>query len=174
VTQPITRRQRAARTVEAALSGGLLAGGAGAVAWLAAVMIGGTAMLVLLVATVATIAFSLMRGGVNLGLWLALAAGWVVILIERWTVHGHGGLWVAGAAWVGVIAGSRRAGASKWSTPLLAYPLACAGVALAAHQSLLHPWGSSWLWIAAVLGPVVGARTLVRPDDREAQLTRAP
>jgi hypothetical protein len=30
-------------------------------------------------------------------------------------------------------------------------------------QDLATPWGSSWLWVAAVLGPVIGARTLLNP-----------
>jgi hypothetical protein len=29
---------------------------------------------------------------------------------------------------------------------------------------VLDPWGISWLWLAAILGPVVGARTLLRPQ----------
>src|SRR5918992_1410680 len=34
----------------------------------------------------------------------------------------------------------------------------------AAGESLAEPWGSSWLWLPAVLGPVLGARTLLNPS----------
>jgi hypothetical protein len=87
-------------------------------------------------------------------------------VIERAAVQDHGGLWVAAAAWLGVVLGARRAGVSKWSLPLLAYPLVCGAIAVAADQSLADPWGSSWLWVLAILGPVFGARTLLNPSER--------
>jgi hypothetical protein len=62
-----------------------------------------------------------------------------------------------------VIVGARRAGINRWALPLLAYPLAEAAIVLLAGQDLADPWGSSWLWVLAVLGPVIGARTLVKP-----------
>ena len=34
-----------------------------------------------------------------------------------------------------------------------------------AGEDLVEPWGSSWLWVLAVLGPVVGARTLLKQDE---------
>ena len=39
-------------------------------------------------------------------------------------------------------------------------------VAVAADESLTEPWGSSWLWLPAVLGPVIGARTLLNPSPK--------
>lgn len=158
---PARRRERAARTAEASLRGGLLGAAAGAVAWIAAIAIGGTAFLVLLVATVAAAAYTLLRSRVSLTVWGLLAAGWAIVILERWAVHGHGGLWVAGAAWLGVIGGARRAGIAKRWLPLLAYPLLCAAVVVADHERLLSPWGTSWLWVGAVLGPVIGVRTLL-------------
>jgi hypothetical protein len=157
------RRQRAAATVDAALRGGLIGTAVAALAWLLAVMIAGTAFVVLLFATVAVVAYTLWRGDAKLGVWAALGAAWAVVFIERWAVNEHGGLWVGAAAWLGVVIGARRAGMSKWSLPLLAYPVACGAIAVADGQSLLDPWGASWLWVAAVLGPVIGARTLLRP-----------
>ena len=38
-----------------------------------------------------------------------------------------------------------------------------------AEHSLLRPWGISWLWVAAVLGPVIGMRTLLNPSPRDHQ-----
>ncbi|MDP9295001.1 MAG: hypothetical protein M3O90_11365 [Actinomycetota bacterium] len=160
----LTRRQRAGRTIAAALRGGLLGGAVAGCAWLLATVIAGTAVLVLVLATVAAAGYTVLRGTSKPVLWAALAAAWAVVLIERWAVNGHGGLWVAAAAWLGVILSARRAGISRWSLPLLAYPLVCVAIAVAEHQSLLSPWGTSWLWVGAVLGPVLGARTLLKPN----------
>jgi hypothetical protein len=161
----LTRRQRAGRTVAAALRGGLLGAAAAGCAWLLATVVAGTAVLVLVLATVAAAGYTALRGTAKPALWAALAAAWAVVLIERWAVNEHGGLWVAGAAWLGVILSARRAGISRWSLPLLAYPLVCVAIAVVEHQSLLSPWGTSWLWVGAVLGPVLGARTLLHPSD---------
>jgi hypothetical protein len=30
---------------------------------------------------------------------------------------------------------------------------------------VLDPWGTSWLWLLAVLGPIAGVRTLLRPHE---------
>jgi hypothetical protein len=163
---PATRRQRAARVVERALRGGILGAAVAAVALLAAIALSGTVFVVLVVATIAAAAYTLLRDTVRLALWAGLAIAWAVVLLERWAVNDHGGLWVAAAAWLGVVIGARRAGISKWSLPLLAYPVLCGAIAVAADQSLAEPWGSSWLWLPAVLGPVIGARTLLNPSPK--------
>jgi hypothetical protein len=36
---------------------------------------------------------------------------------------------------------------------------------LLASEDVLDPWGVSWLWLAAVLGPVFGAQTLLKACD---------
>jgi hypothetical protein len=82
-------------------------------------------------------------------------------------VQDNGGVWVAIAAWIGVVIGARRAGMSKWSLPLLAFPLVSVAIVVAAGEDLLDPWGVSWLWVAAVLGPVLGARTLLSPRSSQ-------
>jgi hypothetical protein len=163
---PTTRRKRAARTVAAALRGGVLGAAVAAVAWLVAGTLAATAFVILVIATLGVAAWSVMRDGVRVGVWVALAVAWAVVVIERAAVQDHGGLWVAAAAWLGVVLGARRAGISKWSLPLLAYPLVCGAIAVAADQSLADPWGSSWLWVLAILGPVFGARTLLNPSER--------
>jgi hypothetical protein len=157
------RRERAAAVADEALRGGLVAAAIAAVAWILAGILTGTIFAVLLVATLVVAGITVVGRRVSSALWIGLALGWAVVLIERWAVYGHGGVWVAAAAWVGVVAGARRAGISRWALPLLAYPLISGAIALAAGQSLLHPWGVSWLWVAAVLGPPVGARVLLRP-----------
>ncbi len=48
-SQP-SRKERAAKTVDAALRGGILAGAVAAIAWLLAVALGGTVFFVLIVA----------------------------------------------------------------------------------------------------------------------------
>jgi hypothetical protein len=72
-------------------------------------------------------------------------------------------VWVGIAAWLGVIVAARRAGISKRYLPLLAYPLVSVAIVLLAREDLLDPWGVSWLWVAAVLGPDLGVRTLLSP-----------
>lgn len=167
----LSRRERAARVAEAALRGGLLGAAIAAIAWIAAEVITGTAFLLLLVATIIVVVLQVMRRRVSTNVWMALAAGWAVVLLERWAVHSHGGVLVAAAAWLGVALGARHAGISKWAQPLLAYPVVWAVLLVADHESLLHPWGISWLWVAAVLGPVLGVRTLLNPSPRQPELT---
>ena len=160
------RRARAAVVVERALAGGVVAGAVAAIAWVLAAAVFGTAFLALIVATVVLAGVTLMRGRASPMAWVALAVGWAVVLIEHWAVNGHGGVWVAAAAYVGVVAGARRAGVSRWALPLLAYPLLSVAAVVAAHEDLLSPWGVSWLWVAAVLAPVLGVRTLLAPRSR--------
>ena|SRR5215217_5544988 len=166
-TAPPSRRQRAAEVVDRALSGGFLGAAVAAAAWLLAAAIAGTALVVLVIATIAVAGLTAMSRRVSTTVWIGLAVAWAVVLIERWAVGGHGGVWVGLAAWLGVIAGARRAGIRRWALPLLAYPLISAGVAVAADQSLLHPWGISWLWVAAVLLPVLGLRVLLESKARD-------
>ena len=164
---PATRRQRAARVAERALRGGILGAAVAAVAFLVAVALSGTVFVVLVVATIAAAAYTLLRDTAPLGLWIGLVIAWAIVMLERWAVNEHGGLWVSGAAWLGIVIGARRAGMSKWSLPLLAYPALCGLVAVAAGESLAEPWGSSWLWLPAVLGPVIGARTLLSSSTKD-------
>jgi hypothetical protein len=161
----LSRRRRAAATVAAALKGGLIGTVVAAVAWVIAGGLAATAFVVLVVASIGVAAFVAFRGGVANWVWLALAGAWAVVLIERAVVQENGGVWVALAGWAGVIIAARRAGISKWSLPWLAYPLISVAIVVGAGEDLLDPWGTSWLWVLAVLGPVVGARTLLRPDE---------
>jgi hypothetical protein len=160
-----TRRRRAAATVAAALRGGLIGTVAAAVAWVIAGVLTGTAFVVLVIASIAAAAWVAFRGSLGTWAWLALAVAWAVVLIERAVVQENGGVWVALAGWLGVTLAARRAGISKWWLPLLAYPLISVAIVVGAGEDLLDPFGSSWLWVLAVLGPVVGARTLLRPDE---------
>jgi hypothetical protein len=169
----ISRRKRAAQTVAAALRGGLIGGLAATVGWLVAGTIAGTAFVLLVLATLAVGAYVVWQGGVRTWVWLGLAIAWASVLLERAVVQDNGGVWVAIACWIGVIVGARRAGISKWSLPLLAYPLASVVIVVLANEDLLDPWGVSWLWVAAVLGPVLGARTLLSPRPSQTARTQA-
>jgi hypothetical protein len=164
---PATRRQRAARVVDTALRGGVLGAVVAAVAWLIAGALAGTAFVLLVLATIAVGAWVVLRGSVPTPVWLGLTIAWGIILLERAIVQENGGLWVGAATWLGVILGARRAGIAKWALPLLAYPALCGAIAIAAGQPLDDPWGTSWLWVPAVLGPVIGARTLLNPSPRD-------
>jgi hypothetical protein len=160
-----SRRRRAAATVAAALRGGLIGTVVAAVAWVLAGALAGTAFVVLVIATIGAVAYLAFRGDVKTWVWLGLAIAWAVVLLEREIVQENGGVWVAIAGWLGVIVAARRAGVSRWALPLLAYPLVSLAIVVIADEDVLDPWGSSWLWVLAVLGPVVGARTLLRQDE---------
>ena len=171
----ITRRQRAAKTVAAALRGGLAGALAATVGWLVAGAIAGTAFVFLVIATLGVAAYVVWRGDVNPVVWLVLAIAWGAVLLERAVVQDNGGVWVGIAAWLGVIVAARRAGISKRYLALLAYPLASVAIVVVAGEDLLDPWGVSWLWVAAVLGPVLGVRTLLNPRPaRTASRSSAP
>ncbi len=163
--KPATRRRRAGAIVASALRGGLIGTGVAAVAWLIAGALTGTAFVLLVVASLAAVAWVAFRGALRSSVWLGLAIAWAVVLLERAIVQENGGVWVALAGWLGVIYAARRAGISKWALPLLVYPLISVAIVAAAGEDLLDPWGTSWLWLAAVLGPVVGLRTLLRPPE---------
>ena len=70
-------------------------------------------------------------------------------------------MWVAAAAWLAVVAGAGRAGIRRWALPLLGYRLISVAIVIAADQPLLAPWGVSWLWVAAVVGPPLGVKVLL-------------
>jgi hypothetical protein len=163
----LTRRQRAAKTVAAALRGGLAGALAATVAWLLAGAIAGTAFVLLVVATLGVAAVVVWKGDVKTWVWLALAIAWATVLLERAVVQDNGGVWVGIASWLGVIVAARRAGIAKRWLPLLAYPVVSVAIVVLAGENLLDPWGVSWLWVAAVLGPVLGARTLLSPRPTE-------
>lgn len=158
----LTRRQRAAKTVAAALRGGLAGALAATVGWLLAGAIAGTAIVLLVVATLGVGAYVVWKGEVNPWVWLGLAVAWGAVLLERAVVQDNGGVWVGIAAWLGVIIGARRAGITKRWTAILAYPLVSVAIVLLAGEDLLDPWGVSWLWVAAVIGPVLGAQTVLK------------
>jgi hypothetical protein len=161
----LTRRERAAKTVGAALRGGLIGAIAATVGWLIAGAIAGTAFVLLVIATLAVAAYVVWQGSVRTWVWLGLGIAWAAVLLERAIVQENGGVWVAVAAWLGVIVGARRAGISKRWILLLAYPLVSLAIVLLANEDVLDPWGVSWLWLAAVLGPVFGAQTLLKARD---------
>jgi hypothetical protein len=164
---PDTRRQRAASMADAALRGGVLGAIVAAVAWLLAGALAGTAFVLLVLASIVVGAWVVLRGSVPTAVWVGLTIAWAVVLIERAVVQENGGVWVGAATWLGVILGARRAGISKWALPLLAYPVLLGVIVIAAGQSLDDPWGSSWLWVPAILGPPIGARTLLNPSPRD-------
>jgi len=165
-TQALSRRQRAAKTVAAALRGGVAGALAATVGWLLAGAIAGTAIVLLVLGTLGVAAWVVWKGDVRPVVWLVLGAAWAAVLLERAVVQDNGGVWVGIAAWIGVILGARRAGISKRYLPLLAFPLVSVAIVVLAGEDLLDPWGVSWLWVAAVLGPVLGLRTLVNPRER--------
>jgi hypothetical protein len=166
--KPRARREKAGRTVEAALRRGIVFGAVAAIAWLIASVIASTAIFAMVVVTILAAIYTVARGDkARLGLWALVAVGWGAIILERAIVGGHGGLWVAAACWLGVISGARAAGITKRWLIALAYPVALGAIVLLAGQSLDNPWGVSWLWVAAILGPVIGLRTLLNPSPRD-------
>lgn len=165
-----SRKERAAKTVNAALRGGVLAGAVAGIAWLLAVALSGTVFFLLIIATVLAAIYTVVRGDkAGMGIWGLIAIAWALVLAERWVVNENGGIIVAGAAYLGVVLGARRAGIAKKSMVLLLYPLISLAIVIGAGTSVADPWGVSWLWVLAVLGPVLGARTFLNPSPREEQ-----
>jgi hypothetical protein len=164
----LSRKERAAKTVNGALRGGVLAAAVAAIAWLLAATLSATVFFLLIIGTVLALIYTVVAGDkARMGIWGALAIAWALVIAERWVVDKNGGIIVAGAAWLGVIVGARRAGIAKKSLILLLYPLISLAIVIAADTSILRPWGSSWLWVLAVLGPVLGARTILNPSPRD-------
>jgi hypothetical protein len=172
-TKP-SKRKRAAKTVDRALRGGILGAAVATVGWLIASVVFGTAIVVLVVATILAAVYTVARGDkARYGIWGLVAIGWAIVLVEHWAVSGHGGFWVGLATWLGVIVGARRAGISKWWLPILGFPILFGVLLAVTGESILKPWGISWLWVAAVLGPVIGVRTLLNPSPRDHQEPKA-
>jgi hypothetical protein len=162
------RRERAAKTVDSALRGGILVGAVAAIAWLVASAVGAIIYFALIVVTVLALIYTAVRSDkAKLSIWLVIGVAWALVLAERWLVKDHGGLIVGGAAYLGVVFGARNAGIAKKSLVLLLYPLISVAICIGADTSITDPWGVSWLWVAAILGPVVGARTLLNPSPRD-------
>jgi hypothetical protein len=161
-----SRRQRAAAIAAAALRGGLLGAAIAAIAWVLAIALSGTAFVLLLIATVVVVLVTLVGRDISGAMWLGLGVAWAIVLLERAVVNENGGLWVGLAAYLGVVVGARRAGINRWALPLLAYPLISVAICIAANQSLTDPWGISWLWVAAVIGPPLGVRVLLDPSPK--------
>jgi hypothetical protein len=169
ITEPkLSRKERATKTVNGALRGGVIVGAVAAIAWLLAATLSATVFFLLIVATVLALIYTVMRGEkARMGIWAVLAVAWALVIAERWVVDRNGGIIVAGAAFLGVVIGARRAGIAKKSMVLLLYPLISLAIVIAANTSILRPWGVSWLWVLAVLGPVLGARTILNPSPRD-------
>jgi hypothetical protein len=109
-----------------------------------------------------------MRGDkASLTVWGLIAIAWALVLAERWLVNDNGGLIIAGASYLGVVLGARKAGIAKKSIPFLLYPLISVAIIVAADESLREPWGMDWLWVLAIVGPVLGARTVLNPSPRK-------
>jgi hypothetical protein len=162
------RRERAAKTVDAALRGGILVGAVAAIAWLVASAVGAVIYFALIVLTGLALVYTATRGDkAKLSIWLVIGVAWALVLAERWLVKDHAGLIVGGAAYLGVVFGARGAGIAKKSLVFLLYPLISVAICIGADTSVVDPWGVSWLWVAAILGPVVGVRTLLNLSPRD-------
>ena len=169
------RRERAGKTVDAALRGGILLGAVAAIAWLLAAALTGVIYLVLIVVTVLALIYTAMKADkARLSIWAVIGVAWALVLAERWLVKDHGGLIVAGASYLGIVLGARSAGIAKKSIVFLLYPLISVAICIAADTSIADPWGMSWLWVAAILGPVLGARTVLNPSPRDHKPTPKP
>src|SRR3954451_17783856 len=108
------RRERAAKTVDAALRAGILVGAVAAIAWLVASAVGAIIYFALIVVTVIALIYTAMRSDkAKLSIWLFVAVAWALVLAERWAVKDHGGLIVAAASYLGVVLGARSGGVAR-------------------------------------------------------------
>src|SRR3954469_25659892 len=85
-SQP-SRRERAAKTVDGALRGGILVGAIAAIAWLVASAVGAIIYFALIVVTILALVYTAMRSDkAKLSIWLYIAVAWALVLAERWVV----------------------------------------------------------------------------------------
>ena len=157
----LSRRERAHKTVCRACTGALVGAGIALAGWIAAQLLAFTVLLAAGGLTALALVVAVARHGLPAKVWGALIILWTAILCQRWLVHGNGGLLIAGGAWLGMFYALRKAGTSKWLLPLLAYPLVMAIVLVVSGHGLFRPFGTSWLWPVAVVGPALGIRTLL-------------
>ncbi len=168
----LSRKERAAKTVNGALRGGILAGGVAAIAWLLAVAMTGTVFFVLIIATVLALIYTVVAGDkMRFGVWGAIAIAWALVIAEHWVVNKNGGIIVAGASWLGVVVGARRAGIAKKSLVLLLYPLISLAIVIAADTSIVRPVGR--LLAVGARGARAGASARAR-SSTSARATTAP
>src|SRR4051812_49902906 len=101
-----SRRERAAKTVDAALRGGILVGAVAAIAWLVAAAVGSVIYFALIVVTVLALIYTAMRSDkAKLSIWLFVAVALGLVLAERWLVQDHRRLNLAGGAFPRVLRG---------------------------------------------------------------------
>src|SRR4051812_50070263 len=87
-----SRRERAAKTVDAALRGGILVGAVAAIAWLVAAAVGSVIYFALIVVTVLALIYTAMRSDkAKLSIWLFVAVAWALGPARRRLVKDHRG-----------------------------------------------------------------------------------
>ena len=87
-----SRKERAAKTVNAALRGGVLAGAVAAIAWLLAVALSGTVFFLLIVGTVLALVYTVVRGdNARMGIWGLLAIALHCSKFRNVPESGHNG-----------------------------------------------------------------------------------
>ena len=163
-----SRRSVRPRRSTAALRGGILAGAVAAIAWLLAVGARLHIFFVLIIATVLALVYTVVarRQGADGHLGPDRVA-WALVARralggQRQRRHHRRRRRVARRR---PRRPARRDRQEVAGPPAL--PADLAGDLIAADTSVADPWGVSWLWVAAVLGPVVGARTLLNPSPRD-------
>src|SRR4051794_41454805 len=103
-----SRRKRAAKTVDRALRGGILAAAVATVGWLLGTAVLGTAIIAMVVATIGGGGYAVARGGKGrFGILALLGIGWGVGVVAALAGGGAGGVLGGVAAWGG---GVLRAG----------------------------------------------------------------
>jgi hypothetical protein len=165
------RRERAASAVSRLTKAALIGALAAFIGWVVASAITGLAIIAAVAATVIVAVVAVVKDGkLPIVVWGGLAGVWAAIIAERVFVHSHGGFWVAASAWGAMVFSAWKAG-SRWTLPLLAYPLIMAGGLIAADEPVLKPYGITWLWVPAVLVPLLIVRALLtekKPADKHA------
>ena len=140
-----------------------------AVAWLLAVALSGTVFFVLIIATVLALIYTVVRGDkAGMGIWGLIAIAWALVLAEklggqRERRHHRRRRRVARRRARRPPGGDRQEvdGAAALSADL------AGDRDRRGRRASLDPWGVSWLWVAAVLGPVLGLRTVLNPSPRD-------
>src|SRR4051794_41528900 len=97
-----SRRKRAAKTVDRALRGGILAAAVATVGWLLGTAVLGTAIIAMVVATIGGAGYAGAPGGkARFCLLGLLGLRWGVVVVPHWGVGRRGGVLVGRATWRG-------------------------------------------------------------------------
>lgn len=163
-----SRRMRASKMVNKAVSWALASTGVGVAAWIGSTLVSGPLAMVAVGVSLGLLVFTgVTKKVAPRKVWSLLGVFWLVVLAQSWMAS-SAGLILGALALIAGIAATRKQGA-KFSLILWAYPALIAAGLYFTGNSLTTPFGSSWTWLGGIFGPLLLAQLLLVPDaDKEA------